>query len=855
MPLPVTIISDVGLPGYQPPAISSGGNVYGVVRADADELDVYKATDPTDSFSVQDAGNGPVHIGTILGYAVKQISDVLHIVAWSAIDYEYYTFNMATDLWAIDELMVNVSGAGAPTFPFASIDVRGDGDVIVEYAGEREGIKGTRYERVAYARREAGVWTTGVAVDALGEFHYGNPVMVKSPLTDHMHMVWQRAGPTPNPPTAWTAIRARTLDPSNVLSTEITTTTGTTDAALTGYANAVAYEDAGTQRMPFAAVIATSGGDTARVAKNFREDGSDNIIVSSVSIVGIAPEAFVNGEDGIITVAEDGGILHRLYSGGGADGVDQDLYYETSTDDGFGWTGNVEEIDAVTVNFISGIIYERAGNNRFAYLYDDAGVQKYNEKDLGAAAAGAISAILSIAIDVVADLKAQGKLDAALALQVAIVADLKATGKLDAALAVAINLAANLTDASAAGPIDAVLPIQVDIAADLKAQGKLDAALAIIFAVIADLKAQGKLDAALAFAINVTADLKAQGKLDAALAIVFSVVADLKADGKLDAALAIVFSVAADLKAQGKLDAALAVVFGVAANLTDASAVGPISAVLPIQVDVVADLKARGKLDAALAIVFAVVADLKAQGKLDAALAMVFGVAADLKAEGKLDAALAIVFAVVADLKADGKLDAALAIVFGIAADLKADGKLDAALAVVFGIAANLTDASVVGPISAVLPFSFGVTADLKATGQLDAALAMVFNLAADLKADGKLDAAAAIVFAVAADLKAQGKLNVALPLVLSVIADLKARGKLDAALAIIFNVAANLTDASAPAGAISAALPIRFSLSAILFDATARRIANSLQQIVVDLDNSDQTLIVGATPEIILNG
>ena len=100
MALPTTIVSDVGLRGHHPPFKSSAGAFYSVVRADADELDVYKATDPTASWTLK--GTGPVHAGTIEGFSSVQDGDVIHIVAWSSATYEYYTFNMATDAWVVD---------------------------------------------------------------------------------------------------------------------------------------------------------------------------------------------------------------------------------------------------------------------------------------------------------------------------------------------------------------------------------------------------------------------------------------------------------------------------------------------------------------------------------------------------------------------------------------------------------------------------------------------------------------------------------------------------------------------------------------------------------------------------------
>ena len=376
MALPVTIVSDIGLPGHHPPEASPRNQFYAVVRADADELDVYKATDPTSSFSVQDSGNGPVHAGTLVGYSCIQDGDIIHIVAWSTATYEYYTFNTATDVWAIDELIETPKNA--PTFPWASIAVRSDGDVIVAYAGDTDQVMGGKKERVDYARREGGTWTAGVALDAGGDVHYGNPNVVLG-TNDGMHFIWQTTTVTTDPPTSWASAEGRTLDSGNSLST-LATHANATFSGLLGYQLMLSYDDAGTQR-----VHAVGFKENQRPQCNFtnsREDGSDNLEFINSGHNDLTTDCFYNGEISIVSAIHLDGELHALFSGGGTDGVDQDLYYFSSINLGDTYINEAEEIDAITVNFISANIYVRDCNFVLAYIYDDGGVQKYNEKIL-----------------------------------------------------------------------------------------------------------------------------------------------------------------------------------------------------------------------------------------------------------------------------------------------------------------------------------------------------------------------------------------------------------------------------------------------------------------------------------------
>ena len=377
MALPTTIVSDVGLGGHHPPFVSSGKDAYTIVRADADELDAYKATDPTDSWAVQ--GTGPVHAGTILGYSCVQDSDVIHIVAWSSATYEYYTFNMATDAWVEDQLIE--TPANAPDQPWASIARRSSpAATIIAYAGDTDTITQEK-ERVDYAIRETGTgtWdTVGAALDAAGDVHYGNPNCILG-TNDQIHFMWQLTTVTTNdPPISWVSSEGRTIDSADDSLSTTDANSGDTLGALLGLPNVLTYDASGTQRM-----IANGHKDNDLQSIRGTEDGSDDLLLeSTVRTEVIVAEGYINGEVGVSTFAALDADMHGLYSGGGTVGVDQDLYYITSTDNGLNWDTETEEIDAITVNFIAGDIHIRGVNTVFAYLYDDAGVQKYNEKIL-----------------------------------------------------------------------------------------------------------------------------------------------------------------------------------------------------------------------------------------------------------------------------------------------------------------------------------------------------------------------------------------------------------------------------------------------------------------------------------------
>ncbi len=301
------------------------------------------------------------------------------------IEYEYHEFDMSADTWSVANQQIEIPN-NKPTFPWISIAVRSDGDVVVVYAGDTDQVMGGTKERVEVNVRSGSpaIWGGPVALDAAGDNHYGTPNVVKGPLTDDMHIIWQRQTlVTFDPPITWNAITGRTLDPSDTLSTTEAFDPVDTNSAMLGMSNGVSYEDSGTQRMTWAGIQEISG--NPRLYLNTTEDGSDDIFVdagTSGVLDTAGADAHVNGDVGVTTIAELSGDIHQLYSGGGTDGVDADLYYTKSTDDGVTWATPTEEIDAITVNFISANIYVRGIDTVMAYVYDDLGVQKYNEKVL-----------------------------------------------------------------------------------------------------------------------------------------------------------------------------------------------------------------------------------------------------------------------------------------------------------------------------------------------------------------------------------------------------------------------------------------------------------------------------------------
>ena len=391
MALPVTILSDNGVSGYSPPWKSSAGEFYIVIFESAATplIDVYKATDPTDSFTAQDTGNHPTFgAGTpVQCLSVTQKGDVLYLCYSSGSSDQAYTygeFDMAADTWSVINQTIDAT-TNDPTFPWISIAVRSDGDVVVVYAGDLDANMGDNKERVDVNIRTGTTWGGPVALDAGGDIHYGNPNCVLG-TSDGVHIQWWRQpSTTEDPPIAWNYYQSRTLNSSDSLSTVVNNTNNNNPDHLLTSQNMVTYDDGGTQRIISNWIFRDADHDI--VTGGAVEDGSDNISSPTSSTEGIEQDLWANGEVSILSCQELSTDLHLLYSGGGTAGVDQDLYYTKSTNNGVTWDAPTEEIDAITVNFISANIFVRGGNTVMGYVYDDAGAQKYNEKVLIAGAA------------------------------------------------------------------------------------------------------------------------------------------------------------------------------------------------------------------------------------------------------------------------------------------------------------------------------------------------------------------------------------------------------------------------------------------------------------------------------------
>lgn len=394
MALPVTVDS-INNPEYADqnyfvgPFKAPNQAIYLVTRDTSLGMQVYKATDPTDSFTRQDNAGKPFFDDYFSFWAYLSGSEI-HIAtagpSGGGVTNRYQVFDTASDTWTtVNETIEDVKDEPAGSSIATSIAVRSDGDVIVLYNGDQDNDMGNPFERVDYARREGGSWTVGIDVGGTtpaAEDRIGGVIVRGS--ADNMHLFF---GNEDNASGEW---QGRTLDAANSLSAIRTLDLGSATFARPHYWNAgIAWNDSGTWRVS----VPTVDRDTDELVMVRWVESSGDLAASPGTTVVGSPEdvTFISPDYPVCAVVDGDGQMYVMWSGGGAGGNDLDLYRDDATPPYTSWSGETEVINATTINRISCNIYPRDGAIKLAFVYDEAGTIKYNEVSISAPTAPAMA--------------------------------------------------------------------------------------------------------------------------------------------------------------------------------------------------------------------------------------------------------------------------------------------------------------------------------------------------------------------------------------------------------------------------------------------------------------------------------
>jgi hypothetical protein len=364
MPLPATIDASLSWSDYkgsQHGPFENGSNLYVVLLDNtAVQVEVWKSTDGGNTWAEQDSANKPTVVSDANHknlYAIKEGTN-LYICrrnsTGSGFSVFVTPFSLSTDTWqsgtGIGSLFIGSHVATAsPTF----LARRSDGDYVVLYNGATEGIMGTQYRRVNYARHEGSTWTTQVSVAGTGaQIHYdARGILLGS--SDRTHLFWTDANNAD--------LKHRTLTSANALQTIQDIDTAMLSQA--AYSVGLPVLNGTEIILPFLNELTNT---VLAVARGTSAD-TPTWSVQNVSTIANVPEQ-LNANPGAVAV--DGSTVYVFWP----NDADQDIYQDNDAGTGT-WGTDTEWKDAITCNGIN--INKISG--AIAVLYDDGGTVKYDK--------------------------------------------------------------------------------------------------------------------------------------------------------------------------------------------------------------------------------------------------------------------------------------------------------------------------------------------------------------------------------------------------------------------------------------------------------------------------------------------
>lgn len=364
MALPTTISGVTFLAtqsqGRSRPYISSTGNIYCVFRNGTTntDLDIYKATDPTVAFS--QVGSLTLNAnGLLLGIGTFQERDNLHIATQDNNEaILYHVFSMSSDSFTTsNEAVTSAVGTNIDIEKAIQISLETGGDIIIFYQGASDQIKGAK-ERVDRAFKVGGSWTVDQAVDDGGEVHYFLGGIVRG-KANKFHLVFKDD-------TNADVLHKSVQDVDGTLNSVEILNDSDMNVVDFPVAVPVFYDDEGAE-------IVTTGWNrtTFMGATEVVDDGVPESVTTLSSFIANRTNQF-----SILSLAVDVKTVWAIIARSGND------IYSTSNVDRAGWDLDLEELNGITCKLITSNSYQRGSDVVLAYIYDDDGTIKYNEKVL-----------------------------------------------------------------------------------------------------------------------------------------------------------------------------------------------------------------------------------------------------------------------------------------------------------------------------------------------------------------------------------------------------------------------------------------------------------------------------------------
>lgn len=383
MALPVTIsgVLDQTFSADNRPNIYDGAVYVCLVdQTNVDLIEMWKATDPTSSFS---------NVGT--NWEVTGgVSDAIVAIAQEAwgkfIDavvqddpagngtVEAGRFNMATDTWDnVNELIESATGGAVR----ASVDITHDqdGDIYICYQGDFHKDMGTDYESVFYSHSDDGGLSFGTVteIDDEGAVDYLCPRVCAPPGNSNQAHFFYKDGAD--------NLLQKAIDNAQNLRTERDTGFNTS-ADNYPLGTAIGFDRAGTSK---ARLIYINDSDDLHVLRfdAFSDDSTPTW--SSDSVDTNKPDVNTSGRMSA-SLALDGSTVYAMW----ADDTDQDLYRANDADSD-SWTARTSTTTG-SFDMVSATIYGRDASLKLAWIRGLANARAYDELDLTPTAMALLSA-------------------------------------------------------------------------------------------------------------------------------------------------------------------------------------------------------------------------------------------------------------------------------------------------------------------------------------------------------------------------------------------------------------------------------------------------------------------------------
>lgn len=381
MALPSVVAPFALVSGFCPPFLSSNDDVYIVARTNLNRIGVYKSSDVENWTEYASSVGASASANT----TCVQDGDIIHIArsgtSSGTTTYSYHTFDMSTDAFVIDDEEITTSEANSSNSAQCYLAPRSDGTIVALFIGDSDAIMGGDKVRLDLIIKD-GTWGSVISVDDGGDVHYGGIRIVKASDSDTCHILYTSTDDTADPPTSMLYNHAKTLSPSDVLSSDdLYSATGFAQQ-LKSLSGPVAFDDSGTQKVH----CNTTGVDANNSSEslNLEEDGSGNAThVSRVENVSGTPgvDDRLNTPKLSLAVDRSDNSLHVLW----VENTD-DIRYSISDDLGATWSTSTSEYTEES-DFINSNIYTRDGSTVLAYFFNDnLQVPYYNEIALSVAA-------------------------------------------------------------------------------------------------------------------------------------------------------------------------------------------------------------------------------------------------------------------------------------------------------------------------------------------------------------------------------------------------------------------------------------------------------------------------------------